>query len=127
MKIIKIICLYGSVIILSLFSVSVYSQVNTSPVNKPAATSDNVKTKHAALALDRGNGFYFGWAADYSTLAEAEKKAIEECNKKGGRCTIVLSFSGPGCAAPGTPNSSLAADPGLRGSVYAKSSRSLHS
>jgi hypothetical protein len=99
MKIIKIICLYGSVIILSLFSVSVYSQVNTSTVNKPAATSDNVTTKYAALALDRGNGFYFGWAFDYSTLAEAEKKAIEECNKKGGRCTIVLSFSGPGCAA----------------------------
>ena len=99
MKINRIIGLYGSVILFPLFSISVYSQANTSPVSKPAATSDTVATKYAALAVDRGNGFYFAWTADYSTLAEAEKKAIEACNKKGGRCTIILSFSGTGCAA----------------------------
>ena len=57
------------------------------------------ETKYGALAIDRGNGFYYGWAIDSPTLAEAEKKAIEECNNKGGKCTVVLSFSGAGCAA----------------------------
>ena len=57
------------------------------------------ETKYGALAIDRGNGFYYGWAIDRPTLAEAEKEAIEECNSKGGKCTVVLSFSGAGCAA----------------------------
>ncbi len=84
---------------LPFFSVRICSQINTSSGNKPAGTTNNVTTKYGALAIDRGNGFFFGWAADCSSLAEAEKKAIEDCNKKGGRCTIVLSYSGTGCAA----------------------------
>jgi uncharacterized protein (TIGR02145 family) len=56
-------------------------------------------SKYGALAIDRSNGFYYGWSFDYPTLAEAEKKAIEECNTKGGNCTVVLSYSGTGCAA----------------------------
>lgn len=55
--------------------------------------------KYGALAIDRSNGFYYGWSNDYATLAEAEQRAIEECAKKGGDCTLVLSFSGTGCAA----------------------------
>jgi len=62
-------------------------------------SQDKDVTKYSALAIDRGNGLYFGWAIDLPTLAEAEKKAIEECNKKGGKCTVVLSYSGTGCAA----------------------------
>lgn len=56
-------------------------------------------TKFGALAIDRSNGFYYGWSYDYSSLAEAEKKAVEECKAKGGNCTVVLSYSGSGCAA----------------------------
>lgn len=55
--------------------------------------------KYGALAIDRGNGIYYGWSSDCLSLAEAEKKAIEVCKSKGGNCTIVLSFSGSGCAA----------------------------
>lgn len=60
-------------------------------IKKPA-------TKFGALAIDRSNGFYYGWSYDYPSLAEAEKKAVEECKAKGGNCTVVLSFSGSGCA-----------------------------
>jgi WD40 repeat protein len=59
---------------------------------------------YGALAIDRNNGFFYGWSYDYLSLAEAEKKAIEECNKKGGNCSVVLSFSGAGCAAYRTVN-----------------------
>ncbi|NEU09640.1 DUF4189 domain-containing protein [Flavihumibacter sp. R14] len=57
------------------------------------------KPKYSALAVDRKNGFYYGWSYDYRTLAEAEQKALLECEKRGGDCSIVLSFSGAGCAA----------------------------
>jgi uncharacterized protein (TIGR02145 family) len=80
-------------------TLSAFSQVKK-PAAKPAAA------KFGALAIDRTNGFYYGWSFDYPTLAAAEKKAIDECNAKGGNCTIVLSYSGVGCAAyrtiPGT-------------------------
>jgi hypothetical protein len=69
------------------------------PVTKSTTTAKPVTSKFGALAIDRSNGFYYGWSYDYSTLAEAEQKAIEECNKKGGNCTVVLSYSGTGCAA----------------------------
>jgi uncharacterized protein (TIGR02145 family) len=55
--------------------------------------------KYGALAIDRTNGYYYGWSYDYTSLAEAEQKAIDECNKKGGNCSVVLSYSGTGCAA----------------------------
>lgn len=67
--------------------------------NVKATTSIKTATKFGALAIDRNNGFYYGWSNDYQTLAEAEKKAVDECVKKGGNCTIVLTYSGTGCAA----------------------------
>lgn len=67
-------------------------------INK-TTTAKAAPSKYAALAIDRSNGFYYGWSFDHATLAEAEKKAIDECNKKGGHCTVVLSYSGTGCAA----------------------------
>ena len=70
-----------------------------SAAKKPASASKPVASKFGALAIDRSNGFYYGWSFDYATLAEAENKAIEECNAKGGNCTVVLSYSGTGCAA----------------------------
>ena len=99
MDIIKSQSLSVLVLIFLVLSVNAFSQIINPSGNKPAETTNSVSTKYGALAIDRGNGFYFGWAVDCSTLAEAEKNAIEECNKKGGRCTVVLSFSGTGCAA----------------------------
>ena len=69
----------------------------TTPATKPAAKPP--ASKYGALAIDRSNGFYYGWSNDYATRAEAEKRAVEECIKKGGDCTVVLTFSGTACAA----------------------------
>lgn len=81
-----------------LVPVLLFSQVKSGV--KPDAIPTPVQTtvKYGALAIDRGNGIYFGWASECVSLAEAEKKALENCSKKGGRCTIVLSYSGTGCA-----------------------------
>ena len=65
------------------------------------------KPKYGALSIDRKNGFYYGWAYDYATLAEAEQRAVAECAKRGGNCTVVLSFSGEGCAAYRTINGNV--------------------
>lgn len=62
------------------------------------------KELFGALAVDRSNGFYYGWAYDYTSRAEAEKRAVEECQKRGGNCSVVLSFVGSGCAAYCTIN-----------------------
>jgi uncharacterized protein (TIGR02145 family) len=77
------------------------------PVTKSANTTKPAISKFGALAIDRTNGFYYGWSYDYATLAEAENKAVEECNKKGGSCSVVLSFSGAGCAAYRTIDGSV--------------------
>jgi hypothetical protein len=98
MKIVKIV--RGSTLFLiSLFlSMNIYSQTNLPSGNKSSSSTNSADIKFGALSIDRTNGFYFGWASDCQTLAEAEKKAIDDCNKKGGKCTVVLSFSGTGCA-----------------------------
>ena len=62
------------------------------------------KELFGALAVDRSNGFYFGWSYDFTTKAEAEKRAVDECTQKGGNCSVVLSFLGSGCAAYRTIN-----------------------
>lgn len=87
------------VLIFLILSVSICAQNNGQSADKSAIKAAIPGTKFGALAIDRGNGFYYGWAADCSSLAEAEKKAIDVCNKKGGRCTVVLSYQGTGCAA----------------------------
>lgn len=62
------------------------------------------KELFGALAVDRSNGFYYGWSFDNTTKAGAEKIAVDECNKRGGNCSVVLSFVGSGCAAYRTIN-----------------------
>ena len=57
------------------------------------------RTMIGALAIDRSNGFYYGFSFDYGTRSEAEARALAECEKKGGNCTIVLVFQGEACAA----------------------------
>lgn len=62
------------------------------------STSANAQeSKFAALAIDKSNGFYYGWAYDHPSLEDAEKRAVEECAKRGGICSVVLSWSGAGC------------------------------
>ena len=56
------------------------------------------KGKFGSLAVDRSNGFYYGWAVEYSTRAGADSRALAECQKRGGKCSIVLRFSGGQCA-----------------------------
>jgi hypothetical protein len=64
------------------------------------ATSWTPQTgKFGALAVDRSNGFYYGWAVDYKTQSEANNRALTECNNRGGNCSIVLRWSGGQCAA----------------------------
>jgi hypothetical protein len=99
MKSINFLSLTVISLILTLLSTGIYSQKNTVTIKNTAPTNQSVGTKYGALAIDRSNGFFFGWSANCSSLNEAEKKALEECSKKGGICTVVLSYSGTGCAA----------------------------
>lgn len=80
------------------FSFACFGQVK-SQIKKSASTVKAGTAKFGALAIDRNNGFYYGWSSDYATLVEAEKRAVEECQAKGGNCTVVLSYSGEGCVA----------------------------
>jgi len=88
----------GLIYFFLLFPVLLFSQVKGGTRAEAVSTPVRTVMKYGALAIDRGNGIYFGWAADCASLAEAEKLAIENCSRKGGRCTIVLSYSGTGCA-----------------------------
>ena len=88
----------GLFFLLLLVPVLLFSQVKSGVKTDAIPTPVQTTVKYGALAIDRGNGIYFGWASECVSLAEAEKKALENCSKKGGRCTIVLSYSGTGCA-----------------------------
>ena len=72
-KIKQIILLPVLVLMLSLISNSNYCQVNPAPATKASGTIQTETIKYGALAIDRTNGFYFGWATDCETLAEAQK------------------------------------------------------
>ena len=54
--------------------------------------------KYGALAIDRSNGMYFGWAVDYNTQSEADARALKECRDRGGNCNIVKRFGSGWCA-----------------------------
>lgn len=66
---------------------------------KLATTTKPLTSKFGALAIDKTNGYYYGFSYDQPTLAEAEKRAAEECTKRGGKGTVVLTWSGEGCGA----------------------------
>jgi hypothetical protein len=91
------------ILILALYLSFLSGITNSRSISGPMtiiSTSDLQETvKYGALAIERDNGIYFGWAVDCATLEEAQKKAVEECTKKGGKCSVVLSFSGTCCAA----------------------------
>jgi uncharacterized protein (TIGR02145 family) len=75
------------------------------------AANTNAQTVYGALAIDRNNGFYYGWAYDYASLTGAENRAIKECKAKGGNCQVVLTWEGKGCAVYRTV-------PGEKGTAY---------
>jgi hypothetical protein len=64
----------------------------------------------ASLAIDRRNGTRYGWAVDYPGWVESDRRALAECQRNGGRCQVVLRFTG-GCGA-------YAADQAKGSSVY---------
>ena len=61
--------------------------------------------KFGSLAIDRSNGFYYGWSSDQPSRQSAEQRAIAECKKAGGICAVVLTYSGAGCASYRTVDS----------------------
>lgn len=72
------------------------------PLNRVEEADQNIPQqtpKFGALAVHRNNGFYYGWSYDQPTLEEAEKRAIEECRTRGWDCSVILTYSGGGCAA----------------------------
>ena len=65
---------------------------------KPAKPSAKA-TKYGALAVDRKQGFVYGWAYDQPSRGEASDFAINECTKRNGNCAVVVEFAGEGCAS----------------------------
>ncbi|MFD1293523.1 DUF4189 domain-containing protein [Lutibacter holmesii] len=71
--------------------------------------------QYGSLAIDAINGNQYGWAVNYNTQTQANKKAISECEKNGGNnCHTVLWFNG-GCAVYVVDKD----NPGLYGYGYA--------
>lgn len=62
---------------------------------------------YGALAVDRRDGFFYGWANDHPTMEAAGDRALAECTKRGGRCHVVLVWSGRGCGAYRTIESNV--------------------
>ncbi len=63
------------------------------------SASVSAQSKFGSLAIDRNNGFYYGFAYDHATQAEADARALQECRSRGGQCAVVVWWSGAGCAA----------------------------
>jgi hypothetical protein len=64
---------------------------------KPAASRG-----YGALAVDRSKNFVYGFAYDNATKDDASARALKECSKRKGNCTVVVEFSGKGCASYAT-------------------------
>lgn len=63
---------------------------------------------HGALAIDRNNGFYYGWSYDYPTREAAQQRALSECRQRGGNCSVVMDIFGPArCGAYHTINGNV--------------------
>ena len=65
----------------------------------PNAFAQTAPLKFGSLAIDRNNGFYYGFSYDQNSLSDANNRALAECTQRGGNCTVVLEWSGGGCAA----------------------------
>lgn len=96
----------------------------TKPGAKPAAPK---ASKFGALAVDRSKAFVFAWAYDHPSRAAASDFALEECRKRDGNCSVVVEFSGEGCASYHTisPEDGTAYGWGTAPTQAAAQSRSL--
>lgn len=65
----------------------------------PAKAAAPKPAKFGALAVDRSQGFVFGWAYDHPTRQAANDFALAECAKRDGECAVVVEFAGEGCAS----------------------------
>jgi len=95
----RILIISPIIVLLSSIPYLLCSQTSSGPLIETFVKTQSETIKYGALAIERDNGYYFGWAVDCATLEEAQKKAVGECAKKGGKCSVVLSFSGTCCAA----------------------------
>lgn len=70
------------------------------------STTVLAQNDYGSLAIDARNGDLYGWAINYSSYAEADRRALSECEENGGDCQVVLNFKG-GCGVyvvePGNP------------------------
>jgi uncharacterized protein (TIGR02145 family) len=80
-------------------SVFVVALLAAASVSTIAEAQKATAGKVGALAIDRQNGFAYGFAFDQATRADAEARALEEVTKRGGNGTVVLVWSGEGCGA----------------------------
>lgn len=53
---------------------------------------------HGALAIDQNQGGMWGWAYKFDTQDAADSRALAECGKRGGQCSVVMRFHNA-CAA----------------------------
>lgn len=66
------------------------------------------ENKFAALAIDRENGFYYGWAYDHPSRVKAEEIALIEAKNRGAKNpSVVLAWQGSGCGAYRTLSSNV--------------------
>ncbi|MFN6963118.1 MAG: DUF4189 domain-containing protein [Pyrinomonadaceae bacterium] len=95
-----------AVLALSAFAIAMFVHVASGQttkkkpvITKQPAEKAGPKSLHAALAVDRTNGFYYGFSFDHPSIEAADQRALDECTKRGGSCAVVLSWAGTGCGA----------------------------
>lgn len=64
-----------------------------------SVSAAHAQSQHGALAVDRNNGFFYGFAYDQPSREAAESRAMSEARERGGTPSIVLSWAGSGCGA----------------------------
>ena len=47
-----------------------------------------------AIAVDRTDGFVYGYSMDQPSIEQARARALDECSKQGGDCDVELELSG---------------------------------
>lgn len=81
---------------------SILLVVTSAAIAQPS-TKSNARSplaKFGALAIDRADGFYYGWAFNQTSEQEAIRSALDGARKFGAKSpSVVLIWSGSGCAA----------------------------
>jgi hypothetical protein len=75
------------------------AQQTTSNTAPSGASSSSQPPKYAVLAVSKPDAA-FGWAYDFKSRDEAQKRALNECRKRNGKdCDVKLILRGGGCIA----------------------------